>query len=55
LTRRGRSQIRRAGHLIDRAEATLEEASGVIAHGYLRLDREEWIGAVEQRHAPLGE
>jgi hypothetical protein len=27
----------------------LEEASGVIANGYLRLDREEWIRAVEKR------
>jgi len=26
-------------NLIEEAEATLEEASGVIANGYLRLDR----------------
>jgi hypothetical protein len=36
-----RAQIRRAAtravHLIAEAEATLEEASGVIANGYLRL------------------
>jgi hypothetical protein len=42
-----RSQIRRAAiratHLIEEAEATLEEASGVIANGYLRLDGQEWI------------
>ncbi|MET1012586.1 MAG: hypothetical protein ABWY83_09430 [Actinomycetota bacterium] len=29
---------RRAAYLIEQAEATLEEASGVIANGYLRLD-----------------
>jgi hypothetical protein len=37
-----RSQIRKAArravYLIQQAEATLEEASGVIANGYLRLD-----------------
>jgi hypothetical protein len=53
-----RSQIRqaarRAGHLIEEAELTLEEASGVIANCYLRLDREEWIRAVEKRRAALG-
>jgi len=52
------SQIRRASrrvaHLIEQAEATLEEASGVIANGYLRLDREEWIRAFEKRRAALG-
>jgi hypothetical protein len=26
---------------------TLEEASSVIANGYLRLDPQEWVGAVE--------
>jgi hypothetical protein len=31
-----------------------EEASGVIANGYLRLDREEWVRAVEKRRAALG-
>ncbi|HKE54704.1 MAG TPA: hypothetical protein VKC55_08045 [Actinomycetota bacterium] len=40
--------------LIEQAEATLEEASGVIANGYLRLDPEEWIRAVEKRTAALG-
>jgi len=53
-----RSQIRhaarRAGHLIEQAELTLEEASGVIANGYLRLDPQEWIRAVEKRRAALG-
>jgi hypothetical protein len=33
---------------------TLEEASGVIVNGYLRLDRDEWISAVEKRQAALG-
>jgi hypothetical protein len=33
-----RRAARRAGYLIEQAEATLEEASGVIANGYLRLD-----------------
>jgi hypothetical protein len=36
---------------VARAEAALEEASGVIANGYLRSDREEWIRAVEKRRA----
>jgi hypothetical protein len=53
-----RSQIRRAarraGQLIEEAEATLEEASGVIANGYLRLDPQEWVRAVEKRRAALG-
>jgi hypothetical protein len=53
-----RSQIRRAARravlLIEEAEATLEEASGVIANGYLRLDPQEWIRAVEKRRAALG-
>jgi hypothetical protein len=26
----------------------------VIANGYLRLDRDEWIRAVEKRRAALG-
>jgi hypothetical protein len=53
-----RSQIRRAAAraavLLEDAEATLEEASGVIANGYLRLDPQEWIRAVEKRRAALG-
>jgi hypothetical protein len=53
-----RSQIRqaarRAALLIEQAELTLEEASGVIANGYLRLDPQEWIRAVEKRRAALG-
>ena len=40
--------------LIEQAEATLEEASGVIANGFLRLDPQEWIRAVEMRRAVLG-
>jgi hypothetical protein len=53
-----RAQIRRAARraagLIYEAEATLEEASGIIANGYLRLDPQEWIRAVEKRRAALG-
>jgi hypothetical protein len=53
-----RSQIRKAArravYLIQQAEATLEEASGVIANGYLRLDPQEWVRAVEKRRAALG-
>jgi len=49
-----RRAARRAAHLIEEAEATLEEASGVIANGYLRLDPQEWIRAVEKRRAALG-
>jgi hypothetical protein len=45
-----RSQIRRAARraalLIEQAELTLEEASGVIANGYLRLDPQEWVRAI---------
>jgi len=44
-----RSQIRKAARraalLIEQAELTLEEASGVIANGYLRLDPQEWVRA----------
>jgi hypothetical protein len=47
-------QSRRAADLIEQAEAMLEEASGVIANGYLRLDPQEWIKAVENRQAALG-
>ena len=39
---------------IEEAELTLEEASGVIADGYLRRDPEEWVRAVEKRRAALG-
>jgi hypothetical protein len=53
-----RSQIRKAARraalLVEQAELTLEEASGVIANGYLRLDSQEWIRAVEKRRAALG-
>jgi hypothetical protein len=40
--------------LIEQAEATLEEVSGVIANGFLRLDPQEWIRSVEKRRAALG-
>lgn len=48
------TEFRRAALLIEQAEATLEEASGVIANGYLRLDPQEWIRAIEKRRAALG-
>lgn len=44
----------RAEALIGQAEAALQEASGVIANGYLRLDPQEWVRAVEKRRAALG-
>jgi hypothetical protein len=40
--------------LIAEAEATLEEASGVIANGYLWLYPHDWVRAVEKRRAALG-
>jgi hypothetical protein len=49
-----RRSARRAAQLIEQAEATLKEASGVIANGYLRLDPQEWVMAVEKRCAALG-
>jgi hypothetical protein len=49
-----RKAARRAALLVEQAELTLEEASGVIANGYLRLDQQEWIRAVEKRRAALG-
>jgi hypothetical protein len=39
---------------MEQAEATLEEASGVIANAYLRLDPREWVRADEKRRAALG-
>jgi hypothetical protein len=47
-----RAAVRRAVGLILRAEDELAEAGDVIANGYLRLDREEWIRVVEK--APGG-
>ena len=41
----------RVAHLIEQGEATLGEASGVIANGYLRSDREELIYGCEKRRA----
>jgi len=49
-----RKAARRAALLVEQAELTLEEASGVIANGYLRLDPQEWVRAVEKRRAALG-
>jgi hypothetical protein len=49
-----RRAARRAGYLIEQAEATLEEASGVIANGYLRLDPQKWVRTVEKRRAAVG-
>jgi hypothetical protein len=40
-----------AAHLIEETEASLVEDSGVIANGYLRLDPQEWVRAVEKRAA----
>jgi hypothetical protein len=42
-----RAAVRRATTLILRAEDELVEVGSVIANGYLRLDREEWIRVVE--------
>jgi hypothetical protein len=39
--------------LIEEAEMTLEAASNVIATGYLRLDPQEWIRAVEMHQKSL--
>jgi hypothetical protein len=48
-----RAATRRAATLILRAEDELTEAGAVIANGYLRLDRQEWIRVVEKRRAAL--
>jgi len=53
--RQMRAAVRRAGALIFRAEDELQEAGDVIANGYLRLDRAEWIRVVEKRRAALGD
>ena len=52
--RQMRAAVRRAVGLILRAEDELAEAGAVIANGYLRLDRAEWIRVVEKRRAALG-
>ena len=52
--RQMRAAVRRAATLILRAEDELVEAGAVIANGYLRLDRAEWIRVVEKRRAALG-
>ena len=51
--RQMRAAVHRAVTLILRAEDELQEAGSVIANGYLRLDREEWIRVVEKRSAAL--
>ena len=51
--RQMRAAVRRAAVLILRAEDELAEAGAVIANGYLRLDREEWVRVVEKRSAAL--
>ena len=51
--RQMRAAVRRAVGLILSAEDDLVEAGDVIANGYLRLDREEWIRVVEKRRAAL--
>jgi hypothetical protein len=51
--RQMRAAVRRAVTLILRAEDELQEAGAVIANGYLRLDREEWVRVVEKRSAAL--
>ena len=48
-----RAAVRRAFKLISRAEDELVEAGNVIANGYLRLDRNEWIRVMEKRAAAL--
>jgi hypothetical protein len=48
------ANARRAGSLIEQAEATLEEAFGVIANGYLTAHAQKWVCAAEKRRAALG-
>jgi hypothetical protein len=48
-----RAAVRRATTLILRAEDEIVEVGSVIANGYLRLDREEWIRVVEKRSVAL--
>ena len=50
-----RAATQRASELILRAEDELAEAGSVIANGYLRLDREEWIRVVEKHSAALAD
>jgi hypothetical protein len=49
--RQMRAAVRRARPIL-RTEAELQEAGAVIANGYLRLDRAEWIRVVEKRPSP---
>ena len=53
--RQMRAAVRRAAGLILRAEDELVESGAVIANGYLRLDRQEWIRVVEKRSAALAD
>jgi hypothetical protein len=53
--RQMRAAVRRAAALILRAEDELQEAGAVIANGYLRLDRDEWVRVVEKRRAALAD
>jgi hypothetical protein len=51
--RQMRAAVHRATTLFLRAEDELTEAGAVIANGYLRLDRDEWVRVVEKRSAAL--
>src|SRR5262245_14963651 len=46
--------VKPAAGLAAETEATLEAASNVLANGYLRLDPQEWVRAVEKRRSALG-
>jgi hypothetical protein len=48
-----RDAVRGVATLVLRAEDMLAEAGAVIANGFLRLDREEWIRVMEKRSAAL--
>jgi hypothetical protein len=50
-----REAVRRAARLILRAEDELQEAGAVIANGYLRLDRAEWMRRNAGRRSPIDE
>ena len=48
-----RSNGHRSPILEDASDAGARPTNSVIANGYLRLDREEWIRVVEKRSAAL--
>ena len=50
--RQTRAAVRRAAHMILRAEAELQETGAVIANGFRRLDRAGWIRVVEKTPSP---